>query len=101
MPRYIDADNLTKKMQERYNNLVNEHGFYDHFTEGYEDALIAVENEPTADVHKVRHGKWDEIRGAYGRLEGWIHRDCGRMSMGKDSYCPKCGAKMDGGKSDE
>lgn len=53
------------------------------------------------DVQEVRHGEWDEIRDAYGHLEGWIHRDCGRMSMAKENYCPTCGAKMDGGKSDE
>lgn len=27
-------------------------------------------------------------------IEAWIHRDCGRMSMAKENYCPTCGAKM-------
>lgn len=53
-----------------------------------------------ADVQEVRHGEWDDIRDAYGHLEGWIHRDCGRMSMAKDKYCPNCGTKMDGGGED-
>lgn len=52
MSRYIDADNLIKKMQERYNDLSSGDGYYDHFTQGYGDALSTVENEPTADVVK-------------------------------------------------
>ena len=66
MSRYIDADNLTKKMQERYDDLSSRDGFYDHFTQGYGDALSAVENEPTADVAKVVRCKdckyWDAVK---------------------------------------
>lgn len=54
----------------------------------------AINDYLTAGVQEVKHGKWDEIRDGYGKLEGWIHRECGRMSMGKDKYCPKCGARM-------
>ena len=50
---------------------------------------------PAADVQEVKHGKWDEIRDGYGKIEGWIHRRCGCMSMRKDEYCSKCGALMD------
>lgn len=50
---------------------------------------------PPADVQEVKHGKWDEIRDGYGKIEGWIHKGCGRMSMRKDEYCSKCGALMD------
>lgn len=47
------------------------------------------------DVREVKHGKWEEIRDAYGQLEGWIHTECGREVKIKDNYCPYCGAKMD------
>ena len=50
MSRYVDVDNLINKMQERYNELSSGDGYYDHFTQGYEDALSTVENETTADV---------------------------------------------------
>lgn len=94
MSRYIDADNLIKKMQERYNNLSNGDGFYDHFTQGYEDALSTVENEPTADVREVKHGKWLNYR--FG-LEVVTCSICRAVYEGGDSFrfCPKCGAKMD------
>ena len=94
MSRYIDADNLIKKMQERYNDLLNKDGCYDNFTQGYGDALSTVENEPTADVQKVRRGKWivDEDGGVV------ICSECGEEHMWNDfrpPYCDMCGAKME------
>lgn len=66
MARYIDADNLTKKMRERYDDLSSGDGFYDHFTQGYGDALETVENEPTSDVAEVLRCKdckyWDAVK---------------------------------------
>lgn len=47
------------------------------------------------DMQEVKHGKWEEIRDAYGQLEGWIHIGCGREVKIKENYCPNCGAKMD------
>ena len=54
---------------------------------------------PAADVAEVRHGRWEEVRDAYGNLEGWLC-ECGREVKSKDNYCPHCGALMDG-KEDE
>ena len=50
MARYIDAEALTDRMLERYNDLCEEHGDYDHYTTGYGDAIDVIENAPTADV---------------------------------------------------
>lgn len=47
------------------------------------------------DMQVIKHGKWEEIRDAYGQLEGWIHTECGREVKIKENYCPYCGAKMD------
>ena len=53
-------------------------------------------NEATVcDMQEIKHGKWAEIRDAYGQLEGWIHIECGREVKIKENYCPNCGAKMD------
>lgn len=43
-----------------------------------------------------KHGHWEEIRNAYGKIEGWIHAKCGRETNEKMKHCPNCGAKMDG-----
>jgi hypothetical protein len=50
MARYIDAEALTDHMLERYDDLCEKHGDYDHYTTGYGDAIDAIENAPTADV---------------------------------------------------
>nr|DAG62223.1 MAG TPA: zinc-ribbon containing domain protein [Caudoviricetes sp.] len=47
------------------------------------------------DMQEIKHAKWEEIRDAYGQLEGWIHIECGRKVKIKENYCPSCGAKMD------
>ena len=90
MSRYIDADAAVKRFEELHGNentLLNSYNA---------DWIVSfIEDQPTADVQEVRHGRWDEIRDAYGHLEGWIHRDCGRMSMAEEKYCPTCGAIMD------
>lgn len=94
MSRYVDVDILINKMQERYNDLLSENGYYDNFTQGYEDALSEVENEPTADVEKVIHGKWVPYIFGLGVVKCSI---CGAVYDGGDSFrfCPKCGCKLD------
>ena len=61
----------------------------------FADAIEVVAEQPTADVQEVRHGKWETIIDAYGHIEGWLHKECGRQVTSKDEYCPHCGAKMD------
>lgn len=60
---------------------------------------------PAADVAPVVHGRWLHTDLAY----HWTSLDecsvCGyhdekRQHLGNYSYCPNCGAKMDGGDSD-
>lgn len=53
MSRYIDVEALTDNMLERYYDLCEKHGYYDHYTTGYGDAIDAIENAPTADVVEV------------------------------------------------
>ena len=57
--------------------------------------LDIISEQPTSDVQEVRHGKWETIIDAYGHIEGWLHKECGRQVTSKDEYCPNCGAKMD------
>lgn len=61
---------------------------------GYQtQALDVIRYAPAADVQEVRYGKWEEIRDAYGQLEGWMCKECGREMKAKENYCPNCGAK--------
>ena len=59
----------------------------------FEKALNAV---PNADVAPVRHGRWER----YGKNLGECS-ECGEIVSVQSNYCPNCGAKMDGGDSDE
>lgn len=76
-----------------------------HFINGIESVLEYAENLPAADVAPVVHGRWLHTDLAY----NWTSLDecsvCGyhdekRQHLGNYSYCPNCGAKMDGGAED-
>ena len=59
--------------------------------------LQSISDMPAADVAEVVHGEW----GDNGVADSMLVKcsvcgfDCGANSF---SYCPNCGAKMDGGK---
>lgn len=69
-----------------------------------DDIFIEVERtideQPTADVQEVRHGKWENQQN--GKV---VCSECGckavyQIIYGKweyENYCPHCGAKMDKG----
>lgn len=55
---------------------------------------------PAADVQPVRHGRWIETGDFSDEQIDWVACDrCKAIIPDFDySYCPNCGAKMDGGK---
>ena len=61
---------------------------------GIKKAMQMVGNAPTIDP--VRHGRWIGTYGATCNLCGYI--DVAAYIGEKPSYCPSCGAKMDGGR---
>ena len=56
-----------------------------------------VKRVPTADVAPVRHAKWEVVVGSDGK-EHMVCTGCRKQQdlTGVFSYCPNCGAKMDG-----
>ena len=73
-----------------------------HFIHGIETVLEYAENLPAADVATVRHGRWNVVEGR--RLDNALCSSCGRHFQAYYegySFCPNCGAKMDGGADDE
>ena len=60
------------------------------------EAEEAVHRLPVADVAPVVHGRWDNLDGYKTRMVcsvcGWDVPEYGKFY----SYCPNCGAKMDG-----
>ena len=61
------------------------------------DAKRGIAEMPAADVVPVVHGMWDSLDGYKTRrvcsVCGWDVPEYGKFY----SYCPNCGAKMDGG----
>ena len=121
MAEYIEREALEVALNHRLNFLMAENGEYDHYTSGFDEAVTRVENFPAADVAPVRHGRWiikHKHRGGFHRYTGiddmgeqhtitvderveYDDRycsECGKQSADNFlTYCPNCGAKMDGG----
>jgi len=67
-----------------------------------------IKSAPTLDYAPVRHGEWTTIDSSYWRWKPdgphhvmrlkYEHTECGKIVAKKEPYCPRCGAKMDGGK---
>lgn len=53
MAEYIEREALMDRMEARLNGLRNMFGNYDHYTDGFEEGLVAVEDAETADVVEV------------------------------------------------
>lgn len=68
----------------------------EHFINGIEAVLEYVENLPSADVAQVVHGQWNIMEGEKMRRVcskcWWDVPEYGKFY----TYCPNCGAKMDG-----
>ena len=102
MARAVDADDVIRtakgiSMTELFPNWKelssetrNAIGVYGQFWK------TLLEDIPTIEAEPVKHGKWEEMRNAYGELEGWIHAECGREVKCMENFCPNCGARMDG-----
>ena len=93
---YIEREKLNDMLEDF---CVNE-SFYD-----------VLQTIPAADVAPVRHGHWKKGKGNERPTEnGFVHDDryiCDCCGWGcccetklDFSYCPKCGAKMDGGEGE-
>lgn len=113
MRRYIDADALGIGKADRNTFTVPE------YADGWNSAIEIIANAPTADVVEVRHGGWivtDADDGMCEDYAGFIEFKCSEcgFSAGFENgqydwfygdpipwkYCPNCGAKMDGERSE-
>ena len=59
---------------------------------------VSLANLEKADVVPVRHGKWTHKPDVYGVV---YCSECNyELHANSTSFCPNCGARMDGGKED-
>ena len=96
MSRYIKLEDL-QKFPIRINHYDKKNG-NEHFVYGVESVLEYAEYLPTADVVEVRHGRWKKVSDKYPR---YVCTCCNHLFNNKAyKFCPKCGAKMDGERSE-
>lgn len=94
MSKYIDVDKLQETVYKKVNNPA---------IRGWLNSLI--NEQPTADVAEVRHGKWQPCYEDWRKqIEGDECSACGFQHYGTNirdyPYCPNCGARMDGDTND-
>ena len=97
MTEYIEKNKAIKELYEVYDyEFPTASGGFDE----YARVIVpnTIKNMPAADVAHVRHGRWEIVVGSNGKE--YMVCTCCRVSQdltGVFSYCPNCGAKMDGG----
>lgn len=96
MAEYLNRDALLKKLDERLKALRKANWPWDRYITGFEDAVEMVEYFAPADVVEVRHGEWEYHDTDENDMVIVKCSACGRKQYGGSSYCPNCGAKMDG-----
>lgn len=107
MAEFISREATIKRIKEVYCVGCNSYHGVRCRACGTGDAIDLIEDAPAADVAPVRHGRWvDRIVDENEVIQPWMKRyycsEClegGNQSWFK--FCPHCGAKMDGGDSDE
>ena len=84
---YVKRSDVHKAFQPKYAPAINR------------TFAVMIDSVPAADVVEVRHGRW---------IKHIDHYDCSACadscwddSAPEYSYCPNCGAKMNGGQDDE
>ena len=66
-----------------------------------------VDQMPTVDAVEVVHGRWIERKEIFSENEGEVDAigcsECGKSQRKylRTNYCPNCGAKMDGGRTND
>ena len=102
MAEFISREATIKRIKEVYCVGCNSYHGVRCRACGTGDAIDMIEDAPAADVAPVVHGEWEIVVGSNGKE----YMVCTRCRVSQDltgvfTYCPNCGAKMDGGDSDE
>ena len=101
MTEYIEREAISEEIRKYYYKNPPNFSYGEGFDRGLDRAQRAILDAPAADVAPVRHGEWEIVVGS--NRKEYMVCTCCRVSQdltGVFTYCPNCGAKMDGGDSD-
>lgn len=87
--RMIDSEPMVEYFEGLARSLANARCF--SAADAIQGAAEKLRNAPTIDAKPMRHGRWRK----HGNADIWSCTKCGKHSAYPESYCPKCGAKMD------
>lgn len=93
MARYIDADELLKRLNACKYPVEKTTMRQVTYNAAISDACRGVDTMPAADVQEVRHGRWINTQYPYGKCS-----ECGCFLdtvENETNYCPNCGSRMD------
>ena len=101
MSDYIRREDAVDRMNHygsiwmEYTEAMSKHEVAEQALKASKQAVIDVlENLPSADVAQVVHGRWTHKPNVYGVA---YCSECDyELRINNASYCPNCGAKMDG-----
>lgn len=104
MARLIDDEELKKYIEDvrirLLGHLVGKNLVADAMNEALSLIPKAIDEQPTVDAVEVVHGEWEELPNSF--KNGYKCSCCGQTIKVKFwSYCPNCGAKMDGVRRNE
>ena len=98
MTEYIEREAISEEIRKYYYKNPPNFSYGEGFDRGLDRAQRAILDAPAADVAPVRHGDWEIVLGSNGNE--YMVCTCCRVSQdltGVFTYCPNCGARMDGG----
>ncbi len=103
MAEYISREATIKRIKEVYCVGCNSYHGVRCRACGTGDAIDMIDDFPAADVAPVVHGRWEWDTEDIYRCSNCAEKSHVKEVMGHPDwdYCPSCGAKMDGGDSDE
>ena len=93
---YLNKEKTIEAIR-KYADIKHSNGEPIEYVNGILKSVSVISEQPSADVEEVKHGYWIEAEGGL----FYCCTNCGYIvDYQLTSYCPNCGAKMDGGNAE-